>query len=242
MSISEGWVENQDVRIHYIDSYPENSKGIPIVFIPGLSESAEDYLNLMSFLSTRRCVAITFRGRGKSSSPETGYSLNDHVNDIEAVVNHIGLKLFFLMGYSRGVSYAIAYGLRHLQFLAGLIIGDYPAQHTLLPPEWTEWFLSTSWRGKKISERMKPHAVVALQKESEQILFWDNLSSINCPVLILRGGQEDSLLVEEQAEKYLRNLQNAKVEVFKESGHDLQYPDYDRFVKTINNFLVEIDE
>ena len=56
------------------------------------------------------------------------------------------------------------------------------------------------------------------------------------------GGQEDSLLVEEQAEKYLRNLQNAKVEVFKESGHDLQYPDYDRFVKTINNFLLEIDE
>ena len=242
MSISEGWVENQDVRIHYIDSYPENSKGISIVFIPGLSESAEDYLNLMSFLSTRRCVAITFRGRGKSSSPETGYSLNDHVNDIEAVVNHIGLKLFFLMGYFRGVSYAIAYGLHHLQFLAGLIIGDYPAQHTALPPEWTEWFLSTSWRGKKISERMKPHVVVALQKESEQILFWDNLSSINCPVLILRGGQEDSLLVEEQVEKYLRNLQNAKVEVFEECGHDLQYPDYDRFVKTINNFLLEIDE
>lgn len=38
----------------------------PVLICPGLSESANDYVDLMSDIKNRRCITLSFRGRGKS--------------------------------------------------------------------------------------------------------------------------------------------------------------------------------
>ncbi|MFA9560503.1 alpha/beta fold hydrolase [Evansella sp. AB-rgal1] len=80
------WIKNDEVELHYIDSNPNNSKDIPLLISLGLSEPAENYIKFMTSLLPRRCIAFSHRGRGKSSSPDNGYTLELYVRDIEAII------------------------------------------------------------------------------------------------------------------------------------------------------------
>jgi len=42
---------------------------------------------LLEYLLPRRCVALSFRGRGNSDTPTNGYDLQDHILDIKSVAN-----------------------------------------------------------------------------------------------------------------------------------------------------------
>lgn len=241
MEVHDGWVINNGINIHFIDSHSKDTTGIPLVLIPGVSESAEDYLPLMELLSPMRCIAITLRGRGKSDAPQTNYRLEDHVSDIDSVIKHLKLKEFHIMGYSRGVSYTLGYSLQSLELIRGLIIGDYPPFHTKLPTGWAEYFSSQPpWRGKPISDRMKYHALEGIEKESHEVSFYDELKEINFPILIIRGGKEGAILSEEDMYKYIENIPHATLKVFEESDHNIFEPDLEQLALTISKFIEEM--
>lgn len=232
----ERYVARGGVRLHVLDSGVGASEGLtPIVFIPGMLGSAEDYSAEMASLSARRCIALSLRGRGRSDTPESGYSFPDHVRDIEALIDRLCLEGFCLMGYSVGVTYVIRYAATRPDSLKGLVLGDYPARYPHFGSEWVDRVLSFS------PPRAPEHVVRALQQESAEVLLWEDLVRISCPVLILRGGQPDSLLSAEAAETYRRKLTKVKVVLFEDSGHDISKPDYNRYVKAIGSFLEEID-
>lgn len=232
------WVDNKGIHIHFIEANADKKEEAPLVIIPGLSESAEDYIAIIEKLSPRHCIIITLRGRGKSDTPETGYTLYDHVSDIDAVVQHLKLRNFFLFGYSRSVSYVLQYALNNKTIIKGLIIGDYPAIHTQLPQGWVEFFSSLPpWRGKPLSERMSMTALQNIQKESSQVLFWDDLSSIECPVLIIRAGKQGAALSVEAAEQYTEKMPQANIVVFDESDHNLFEPHIDPLIQTMETFM-----
>lgn len=241
MSFKNNWIKHNGTSIHYIDSNVNTHQELPFVIIPGLSEAAEDYIPLMHLLNSRRCIAITLRGRGNSDAPQSGYSLEDHISDIEAVINHLELNEFILMGFSRGVSYALGYSFSNLSSIKALVLGDYPAYHSQLPPGWVEFFSSLPpWRGKALAERMKIHSLNGLQKESKQVLFWDQLSSITCPVLVIRAGKKGAVLSEYDGEKYLEKIPHSKLVVFEESDHNLFEPSLVNFVNTVEESIYKI--
>ncbi|MCG7344905.1 alpha/beta hydrolase [Sporosarcina sp. ACRSL] len=238
MSYKEYSVDNNGVNIHFIEAYAGLKEEAPLVLIPGLSESAEDYMAVIENMSPRHCIIITLRGRGKSDTPETGYTLADHVSDIDAVLKHLELKDFILFGFSRSVSYALQYTLQNKNAVKGLIIGDYPAIHTQLPQGWVEFFSSLPpWRGKPLSERMSLTALRGIQQESSQVIFWDELAFIECPALIIRAGNQGAALSVEAAEQYVEKMPQAKVVVFDESDHNIFEPDVNKFIQTIEMFM-----
>lgn len=235
---NDHFVNNNGINIHFVVTNAHLKEKTPLVIIPGLSESAEDYISVIEKLPPRHCIIITLRGRGKSDTPETGYSLDDHISDIEAVVTHLELKDFILFGYSRSVSYALKYTLKNKNLIKGLIIGDYPAIHTQLPQGWVEFFSSLPpWRGKPLSQRMSQKALHGIQKESAQVIFWDDLSTIECPVLIIRAGKHGAGLSLEAGEQYLEKIPQAKLVVFDESDHNIFEPHLDTFIQTIDLFM-----
>ena len=85
LTIKEYWVKNNGVRINYLDSELVN-KHIPLFFFPGMLTTAQDYVEDIKVMAPRRCLSLSLRGRGKSDTPVSGYALDDHVSDIEAVV------------------------------------------------------------------------------------------------------------------------------------------------------------
>lgn len=236
--MKSSFIDNQEITIEFIDSRSVTlNKELPLVLIPGLSESAEDYIPLMKLFS-RRCIAISLRGRGKSDAPKTGYTLEDHSSDINAVIKHLELDEFILMGYSRGVSYALDYAFTNLHSVKGLILGDYPAHHTQLPPEWVEHYLaSPPWRGKSVSERMPLHSIYGIQRESHQVLFWDQLCLIESPVLVIRGGKEGSALSILDGAKYVKKSSKVNLITFEESSHNIFEPSLERFVDMVEEFI-----
>ncbi len=243
MELKNHWVNNDGVSIHYLDSNPNSNEEMhPFVIVPGLSETAEDYIPLLESLFPRRCVVVTLRGRGKSDAPQQGYALEDHIGDIESVVKHLALNQFILMGYSRGVSYALGYALTNLNSIKGLVIGDYPALHSQLPPGWVEFFSTLPpWREKPLVDRMTEQSLYGLQNESRQVLFWDQLYTIHCPVLVIRGGKPGAALSEEGGSKYVELLPNANLVVFEDCDHNIFKPSIERFANTAQAFLESID-
>ncbi len=233
--IHDEWASNKGVRLHYLDSNqavaPELS---PLVYIHGAWGAAENFLPEMKALAPRRCIAVALRGRGKSEAPEIGYSFDDNVTDVEAIINHSGLKNFCLMEWSIGVTYSIGYASRHTTSVSGLILLDYPARHPKWPPGWAERLLSDPAMADNPNT---VRGLRGLERDSEEILLWESLSRIQCPTLVIGGGRADALLKPEHVEKYRQCLPNVEVVVFDDSGHNVSEPDFDRFVRALKSFL-----
>jgi pimeloyl-ACP methyl ester carboxylesterase len=72
-----------------------------------------------------RFIALDQRGRGRSDwDPQRRYFAEHYVRDLEALVEHLGLKQFVILGHSMGGANALIHASRHPQDLAALVIED----------------------------------------------------------------------------------------------------------------------
>ncbi|WP_051318151.1 alpha/beta fold hydrolase [Cohnella thermotolerans] len=234
------WVDNNGCRIHYLDTGGgADLSFIPLVICPGLSMTAEEYAEFMASLHPRRCVALSFRGRGRSDSPPSGYDLAQHVSDLEAVIDHLSLNgRFHLFAYSRGVSYALGYASRHEDKIASLMLQDYPAIHKRMPDAWADDYIHSYLIPFGRTSHISEVAVRGIQAESTQMTFERPLSM---PALLLRGLLEGSLLPDEEVERYRRIFPHLRVEAFSESGHDIQSTEPDKLHRVVRRFLEETE-
>ncbi|MFD0674921.1 alpha/beta fold hydrolase [Cohnella sp. GCM10027633] len=233
MKLVSKMTDSKGTAIHYLDSNPDGSL-VPLLICPGLSETAEEYADLMAYLSPRRCVALSFRGRGRSGTPDAGYGLDEHIADIESVVDAVGLNRFHLFGYSRGVSYALGYAERHPSSVVSIIVQDYPAVHKQMPEGWDTGYIRNYLIPFSRQQNIRPEAVRGIQRESERYEFDFRT---NKKLLVLRGMLEDSLLDEDDVRGYYRINPQAIVSEFPRSGHDIRHTDKDRLYREIGAFI-----
>lgn len=231
-----------NIKIDYIENGIKENGKTTLLVCPGLSESAKDYLKLITRLDDRRCVALSFRGRGKSDSPTKGYRLEDHIKDINEVVNKLKIKDFCIMGYSRGVSYTLGYSILNPGMLKGLIIGEYPPEHKKMPKGWASESMEF-YRTHCDFISINYDVLKAIENESVQVNFREKLGQITCPALILKGEQKESLLSNEDISTYTKylNSRSIRIEKFDKAGHDIQSDDFDSFTKIIGEFLLTLD-
>jgi pimeloyl-ACP methyl ester carboxylesterase len=86
------------IRIHYLDF---GGTGAPVLFIPGIGNTAHAYDDFAPAFTDRFHVyAMTRRGFGESSHPAKGYSLDRLTDDIRAVMDSLGLRRVDLVGHS----------------------------------------------------------------------------------------------------------------------------------------------
>ncbi len=232
----EGWVKNGDIRIHYIDNTGPSTEP-PLVIIPGLTETGEEYEDILRALAPRRALVITMRGRGRSDAPEMGYTLEDHVTDIESVINHIHIENFVLFGFHRGVVYALGFAMENLSRLKGLIIGDYPAVETDLPKGWANLLVQKT--GRTALTHMTLDTLKAIEHDSHEQPFWKQLGHVNCPVLVLRGSQEGIGLTEEGAKEYLRSVPGARVKTITDGSSGSFNLESQELLPTLKQFFEE---
>lgn len=236
MPMKDRYAKNKDISIHYLESTDFSPDLTPLVYVPGALGFAEHFEDEMSILSPRHCLSLSLRGNGKSDAPLAAYSLEDHESDIEAVIKDSHLKDYCLMAYSMGVPYAIQYASNSPDHIKGIILCDYPAKYPSIPESWVDTVLS-----KGLIKEDRQHVVRGIQSDSKEVELWEDLQQIQCPVLIIKGGTNNSLLKESATEKYKNHLSNVSVVEFSDSGHELWKPDYNRFIKTVTDFLVELD-
>ena len=232
------FVDNDGVRVHYLDNERDGS-GVPVLTVPGMGEEADEYAWQLDALGDRRVVVVDVRGRGHSDAPAHGYTWQHHYGDVLAVLAATGLDRPIAMGFSRGSPYAFGAAL-HAPFpMRALVINDYQARQVGLAPRVYDALRDQRMRGRSISERMPLHAIKGVVDESEEISLWERIADLQCPLLVIRGGQAGSMVDDAAAERYASA--GAHVVTLTDRGHGLWYRDLDGYLAVLVPYLTEIE-
>ena len=164
----------------------------------------------------RHHTVVRYNGRGSGLSQRTSpdFSLSCRLLDLEAVVEHVGLERFALLGVQHGGLAAVAYAARHPERVTHLILlnayasgRDFLAASPSLraktmlrpstPAEWefytllfaTEANRSDPERGKEqaalLRASMEPDATLAFRDGMVELDVTDLLRQIRIPALVL---------------------------------------------------------
>ena len=100
-------------------------EGPPILAVHGLTANCRAWDSLARKLSPgRRILAPDLRGRGLSGRPRSGYSVEHHVRDLVAVLDHLHLNRAVVMGHSLGATIAVVMAAEHPFRVDRLILLD----------------------------------------------------------------------------------------------------------------------
>ncbi|MDQ1423565.1 MAG: hypothetical protein QOD72_1063 [Acidimicrobiaceae bacterium] len=103
----------------------------PLVLVHGFTGSSIDWIDVVDDLAVdRQVVTFDHRGHGESTNvgDESGYSFARLVDDLEAVLDDLGVGPCDLLGHSMGGAVAMRYALRRPERLRSLILMDTAAR------------------------------------------------------------------------------------------------------------------
>ena len=117
------FVRINGVLLHYWLAGPA---GAPVIaLVNSLGTDARIWNGVIAPLSARyRVLSYDKRGHGLSDTPPGEYALDDHVDDLIGLLDHLGLDHFALAGISVGGLIAQGLALRAPERLAALVLCD----------------------------------------------------------------------------------------------------------------------
>lgn len=102
-----------------------DGKGKPILCIHGITANCRCWDVMASGLSpVHRVMAMDLRGRGLSDSPDSGYSIAHHCDDILALLDDLHLEKAVIMGHSLGAFISVVFGAEHPERVDRIILVD----------------------------------------------------------------------------------------------------------------------
>lgn len=104
---------------------------MPLLFVHGFGNEAHIWDEFAAELAPYYAVhALDWRGHGESDwHPEGAYDWDDHLRDLEAVVEQLGFERFVLCGHSLGGRVSLLFAGKYPERLAGLVIVDTGPEH-----------------------------------------------------------------------------------------------------------------
>ena len=117
----------------YIDDGGNGS--VPVVFVHALAGNTQQWSAQLNHIrKTRRAVALDLRGHGQSLPPANDdYAIESMAQDIQTVVDRLGIERFILVGHSMGGSVAGAYAGTYPERVVGLLLVDPSGDSTQMP-------------------------------------------------------------------------------------------------------------
>lgn len=109
------------IRIPYIEQ--GNSSGVPVVFLHGFAGSLHDFQLLLPHLaSSIHAFALTQRGHGDASHPDTNYRPQHFAADLLAFLDTLDLRQTVVVGHSMGTSVAMRFAIKNSERAQGLVL------------------------------------------------------------------------------------------------------------------------
>ena len=214
--------------------------------------------------SAYRTVTYDMRGWGGSGASDEGYSISALAEECTALVEHLALSRYVLIGHSMGGKVAQLVASRNPQGLLGLVlvapatptpnhlpegakqqqIHAYDTRETVLQ---TIEFLSA---GALDSDSVEQIVADSLSGTSEAKLAWptsailedisSEVSKIAVPTLVLAGEQDRLDSVEQHRREVVERIPRATLEIIPRSGHLLPIDEPVRTARAIQLFVSSI--
>jgi pimeloyl-ACP methyl ester carboxylesterase len=100
--------------------------------------------------SGRRFIIPDLRGSGESDRPETGFTLDQYVDDLIAVADAVGAERFVVVGHSMGGQLVQLLAARHPDRVIGaVVLSPVPVSGLPMPPPVVELFSTCAGNREK---------------------------------------------------------------------------------------------
>lgn len=110
------------VELHYVDW---GGRGEPLILLPGGCDTAWIFGDIAPQLTKQaRVTSLTPRGCGASGRPASGYGVDNHVADIAAFMDSLGIQRAVFAGHSLGGGKITQFARKHPTRVKGLIYLD----------------------------------------------------------------------------------------------------------------------
>lgn len=234
-----------NVRLSAIDVQPERPRRT-LVFLHGFGGWAAQWRKQLQFFSdANRCIALDLRGHGLSDKPNSPYSLDELMADLDAALVALHAPdRFVLLGHSFGGGMSALYAARHPERVEKLVLVATPGHFVLnrlyqlalrLPPsvlKLAEPF-TRPWLGAP------PVTLKAINQNA--MLKWqgsDVFHSIRTPTLVITGHRDRvfSQAVYDQVPHDIPGAQHVDVPA---SGHLVMLERADAVNRAVQRFLEE---
>lgn len=97
--------------------------GVPMVLLHGYSDSLRSYELLLPHLpDSIHAYAYTQRGHADADQPVAGYRVDDHVADVAAFLDAVGVEAAVIVGHSAGGFAAQRFAIDHPDRTLGLVL------------------------------------------------------------------------------------------------------------------------
>jgi epoxide hydrolase 4 len=123
--LKDQYAKVNGLRLHYVTA----GKGPLIIFLHGFPEFWYEWKDqLHEFAADHRAVAPDMRGYNLSEKPASvdAYQINNLVEDVRALAEHLGYKKFILVGHDWGGVVAWSFAIAHPEYLSRLVIVNAP--------------------------------------------------------------------------------------------------------------------
>jgi 3-oxoadipate enol-lactonase len=240
-------IQLKDVQLYY--EWHGHEGDDVIVFNNGLLMDTNGWVYQRHVISRfYRVLLYDCRGQGQSDHPETGYSMDLHVEDLKQLLESLGVKSAHLAGVSFGGEIAMFFALRHPSMVKSLFISsavsEFHPQLMRLIDKWIalaktgdgELFyrgtindnFSAKWLAEhpNIDEKMIPYykamplkSIIAIAEAAKGFNCTSELYKIAAPMMVV-AGQFDQLKPYDPYTLIIsRAVKKSKTIIFAEAGH-----------------------
>lgn len=169
-------------RLHFKFEEQE-SKNTPLLFLNGMTQTTRHWAShVREFRDDRSVLTYDARGQGESDNPKGVPTLEDHVEDLRELLDHLDIKALDLVGFSHGARVALGFAIAYPERVKKLVLCSATAEPTALART-----IIRSWQ-----EVLKTGGLAALS--------WASLTNILGTTFL------------QQNERLLRNIVQASVE------------------------------
>ena len=250
------------VTLDYVEQGPP--AGVPLVMLHGVTDSWRSFEPMLAHLpASLRAIAVTQRGHGDSSRPDT-YRYTDFSADVAALLDALEIPSAVIVGHSMGSLVAQRFAIDHPERTTGLVLlGAAPtfAAHDELQGLWDtaigtfadpidpgfvrEFQASTvaraldeAWLDLFVAESLKV-PVRVWRAAFEELLHGDfsaELPRITAPALVL-WADRDGLARRQERDALAAGIPGVIVKDYKGAGHAMHWEEPARVARDVAGFV-----
>lgn len=235
----------QDVNYEII-----GDKGKDLVLLHGWGVNSQTFDKLVEGLKSHyRIINIDLIGFGMSDEPINAFSLDDYVDMLHSLLNHLKIKKPIILGHSFGGRIAIRYSNQYL-VESLILVSAAGIKHSSIKTKYKIYrykflkFIYKIFNKKKLLNLLKTsgsddykNASNVMKKTMSNIINIDlknEIKSINCNTLLL-WGYKDNITPLSDGIYMNNNIVNSKLIIFYNSGHFPYLEEESKFIKSILN-------
>jgi pimeloyl-ACP methyl ester carboxylesterase len=255
-----------DLQLEYVEHGPPD--GTPMVLLHGVTDSWRSFEALLPQLpSGIRAFAVTVRGHGDSSRPDSGYLLSDMSRDIASFLDVLDLDGAVLVGHSMGASLAQRFAIDYPDRVRAIVlIGAFASMYqepglaaffdasiaTLTDP--IDRAFARDWQLSTLAQPINAERLEVFVDETLKVParvwkaafsgflatrdFADQLKNVPAPTLLI-WGDRDAFVPQADQYRLLATLPDARLAVYRGFGHAVHWEDPARVADEIATFLAK---